>query len=138
MKKSKTADTAVNDNETVIRLHAEDLDVSKQKVVTGQVRISKVTHESEAIVDEDLADERVEITREPVGKQIEAMPQVRTEGDVTIIPVVEEVVVVERRLLLKEEIRVRRVRETRRFQESVKVKRQEAVVTRNPSTDTNS
>ena len=46
------------------------------------------------------------------------------------MPVVEEVVVVERRLLLAEEIHVRRVRTTRQHVETVQLRRQEALVTR--------
>lgn len=35
-------------------------------------------------------------------------PEIRTEGDVTIVPVLEEVLVVEKRLVLKEELHIRR------------------------------
>ena len=42
----------------------------------------------------------------------------------------------ERRLLLKEEVRVRRIPETQRYQERVVVRKQEAVITRLPA-DTN-
>ena len=38
------------------------------------------------------------------------MPTIREEGDTIVIPIVEEMLVIERRLLLKEEVRVRRVR----------------------------
>jgi stress response protein YsnF len=43
---------------------------------------------------------------------------------------VEERLVVDRELVLKEEIRVRRVRTTERYQEKVALRQQEAVVTR--------
>jgi uncharacterized protein (TIGR02271 family) len=49
-----------------------------------------------------------------------------------VIPIVEEVLVIERRLLLKEVVRVRRVRSTERHQESVTLRHHEAVVTRLP------
>lgn len=130
---------AVPDSETVLHLHAEEAAVSKEQIVTGRVRVSTVTREREAVVDEPLAHQRVEIHREPVGKQIASVPDVRTEGDVTIVPVVEEVLVVERRLLLKEEVHVRRVRETERFQDHVTLRSQEAVIDREqPSGDTDS
>jgi len=60
------------------------------------------------------------------------MPAVREEGDTIIVPIVEEVLVIERRLFLKEEVRIRRVRSTERHQESVIIRHQEAVVTRLP------
>ena len=85
------------------------------------------------ITGEDLLREHVEIETVPVGRQIDAMPVVREEGDTTVIPVVEEVVVVERRLMLKEEVRIKRVRTTERHQERITLRRQEAVVTRSPA-----
>ena len=60
------------------------------------------------------------------------MPAIRQEGDVTIVPVVEEIVVVERRLMLKEELHVRRVRSTHRHEETVTLRYQEAEVVRRP------
>jgi stress response protein YsnF len=61
------------------------------------------------------------------------MPAIREEGDTIVIPIVEEVLVVERRLFLKEEVRVRRVSSTERHQESVTLRHHEAVVTRLPA-----
>jgi stress response protein YsnF len=51
----------------------------------------------------------VEIGRVPVGRPVDTMPPVRQEGDTTIVPVVEEIIVVGRRLILKEEVRIRRL-----------------------------
>jgi uncharacterized protein (TIGR02271 family) len=119
--------------DATVQLAAEELSVTKEKRVTGRVRISTVTREHEEVVDEDLLREHVEIETVPVGRQIDAMPVVREEGDTTVIPVVEEVVVVERRLMLKEEVRIRRVRTTERHQERVTLRHQEAVVTRSPA-----
>ena len=122
--------------DTVIPLHEEDLSVSKRQVVTGRVRVETVTREHEQLVDELLARERVEVERVAIGKPIEAVPAVRQDGDTTIIPVVEEVLAVERRLVLKEEIHIHYVRTTERHQEHVTLRRQEAVVTRLPSETT--
>ena len=51
------------------------------------------------------------------------------------MPVVEEVVVVERKLLLREEVHIRRVRATKQHVETVQLRQQEAVVTRTPACD---
>jgi uncharacterized protein (TIGR02271 family) len=118
------------EDDATLRLVAEELAVAKEKVETGRVRISTRTHEREALVDENLARERVEIETVPVGLRIAAIPEVRQEGDTTIVPVVEEILVVERHLILKEEIRIKRVRTTERHQEKVMLRHQEAVVTR--------
>ena len=129
---SRTEDDRTSDKtgETVIPLLAEEVAVSKQIVETGRVQVARITHEREQLIDELLAQETVEIDRTPIGRQIDAMPAVRDEGDTIVIPIVEEVLVIERRLLLKEEVRVRRVRSTERHQESVTLRHHEAVFTR--------
>jgi uncharacterized protein (TIGR02271 family) len=113
-----------------LQLFAEELSVSKETVETGRVRVATRTRERESLIDEDLARERVEIETVPIGLQIDAVPEVRLEGDTTIVPIVEEILVVERRLVLKEEVRIRRVRTTERHKETVMLRYQEAVVTR--------
>ncbi len=118
--------------ETVLPLLAEEVAVTKQVVETGRVQVARATHEREQLIDELLAHETVEIDRTQIGRQVDAMPAVREEGDTIVIPLVEEVLVVERRLFLKEEVRIRRVRTTERHQESVRLRHQEAVVTRLP------
>jgi len=75
----------------------------------------------------------VEIERTPMARHVEAMPAIREEGDTVVIPIVEEVLVVERRLFLKEEVRVRRVRSTEIHQETVTLRHHEAVVTHLPA-----
>ena len=118
--------------DTMIPLHEEEISVSKRQVVTGRVRVETVTREHEQLVDAQLVRERVEVERVAIGKPIDAIPAVRQDGDTTIIPVVEEILVVERRLVLKEEIHIHRVRTTEQHQERVTLRRQEAVVTRLP------
>jgi uncharacterized protein (TIGR02271 family) len=131
---SRTDDDRAPDqtSETALPLLAEEVSVSKQVVETGRVQVSRVTHEREQLIDELLAHETVEIDRTPIGRHVDTMPAVRNEGDTVVIPIVEEVLVIERRLLLKEEVRVRRVRSTERHQESVTLRHHEAVVTRLP------
>ncbi len=92
-------------NDAKLQLLAEELSVTKETLEAGRVRISTTTHEREALIDEDLARERIEIETVPIGRRIDAVPEMRQERDTTIIPVVGEVLVVERRLMLKEENR---------------------------------
>lgn len=120
----------------VLRLHAEEVQVSKEQVEIARVDVSTRTKTREVQVSEELAREGVEVTTVPVGRRIDAVPAIRQEGDVTIVPVVEEVVVVERRLMLKEELHVRRVRSTHRHEETVTLRYQEADVVRRPADST--
>ena len=58
------------------------------------------------------------------------MPPVRREGDVVIVPVMEEVLVVEKRLMLKEELHIR-IDVTRREEtRTVRLRREHAEIDR--------
>ena len=122
-------DTDPDPSTLTLPLYAEALVVARRQT-HSTVRVATVTHEHEQLVDEALTHERVEIEHVPIGRTVETVPPVREEGDTTILPVVEEVVVVERRLVLKEEIRIRRLRSTERHQETVTLRTQDAVITR--------
>lgn len=113
-----------------IPLHTEEISIQRQQVANATVQVSTVTREQEQFVDQELTHERIEIERLPIGRQIDAVPSVREEGDTTILPVVEEIVVVERRLILKEEVHIRRVQVTEHHRETVMVRQQDAVITR--------
>lgn len=117
-------------DQVVVPLSAEEVSVTKRRVVTGQVKVGTITKESEQLIEELLEHEHIEIERTAIGKQVDKAPPVREEGDTLIIPILEEIAVVERRLLLKEEVRVRRTREKQPYQERVVVRKQEAVITR--------
>ncbi len=122
-------DTDTDPRTLTLPLYAEALVVSRRRM-HSTVRVATVTREHEQLVDEALTHERIEIEHVPIGRTVEAVPPIREEGDTTIFPVVEEVVVVERRLVLKEEIRIRRLRSTERHQEAVMLRTQDAVITR--------
>jgi len=113
-----------------VPLHTEEVTVQKLRVANETVRVSTVVREQEQLVDEELTHERVEVERVPIGRPVDVAPPVREEGDITIISVVEEIVVVERRLILKEEVRIRRVFVSGRHRETVMVRKQDAVITR--------
>ena len=124
--------------EVVIPLHAEELVVSRRKVDSARVRVATVTREVEKLVQEEFVREHAEIERTVIGRIVDAVPPVREEGDVTVIPVVEEVIVVQRKILLKEEIRVRRARTAEQHVETVVLRQQEIEITRTPLSGQNS
>jgi stress response protein YsnF len=126
---ARDRDQSRND-QVLVPLHAEEVSVAKRRVVTGRVKVSTVTRQHEEFVEEMLERDHVEVERVPVGREVDNVPPVREEGDTLIVPIVEEIVVVERRLRLKEEVRIRRTRETQPYKERVVVRKQEAVITR--------
>jgi stress response protein YsnF len=128
--------TSSKEEPTRIPLHEEQVELGRRLRVTGRVTVRTETEESEQLIDELVAREHADIERVPVERQVDAVPEVREEGDTIIVPVVEEVLVVERRLILKEEVRIRRVRETEKHRETVTLRKQRAVITRVPVDET--
>ena len=125
-----TALVLPNSEDALLQLYAEEVSVARRKVERGGVRVRIQTKMREHFVDEVLTHERVEMERVAIGRPVDVAPPVREEGDTTVISVVEGVVVIERRLVLKEEIRLRRVRTTERHRESVMLREQESLIER--------
>ncbi|MBO1904239.1 YsnF/AvaK domain-containing protein [Microvirga sp. 3-52] len=117
-------------SEEVIPLVDETAAIGKQQVVTGRVRVRTVTDTIEEVAQADLLREDVEVTRVPIDRVVDAPPQIRTDGDVTIVPVLEEVLVVEKRLVLKEELHIRRRIATETVEVPVTLRKQRAIVER--------
>jgi uncharacterized protein (TIGR02271 family) len=107
---TRSAHEAHHPEPLVVPVLVEELEVQKRVVETGKVRLTKVVHERETLVDEPLLRDEVEVTRVPIQRVVEAPPPVREDNGMTIIPVVEEVLVVEKRWMLREEIHIRKQR----------------------------
>jgi uncharacterized protein (TIGR02271 family) len=99
-------------------------------VETGRVRIRKMVHEHEEIVDPPLWRDEVVIERVPINRVVEGPMSVRSEEDTLIIPVLEDVLVIEKRLLLKEEVRITKRRVETHTPQRVTLRREEAAVER--------
>jgi len=94
----------------IARQEQEEAVVSKHEVETGRVRIRKTVRERREVVDQPLFREEIEVRRVPADRMLDAPLEVRQEGDTTIVPVMEEVLVVHKRLRLKEELHITRRR----------------------------
>ncbi|MEX2673168.1 MAG: YsnF/AvaK domain-containing protein [Phycisphaeraceae bacterium] len=118
-------------DEQVIPLAEEQLRISRKAVPTGKVIVEKTVHEWEEVVDEPTLHEDVEVKRFPIGEYVEETLPIRQEGDTTIVPLYEEVVVVKKRLRLKEEVHItRRQRREHREPQRVVLRREEASIHR--------
>lgn len=93
-----------------VPLHEEVLEAATHKVERGRLRIhktvEKVPYEEAVTVGRD----DVSVDRVAVGQLVDRAPQPRWEGDTLIVPLVEEVLVVEKRLRVREELRITRAR----------------------------
>ena len=105
----------------------------KRAVETGRVRVSTRTETVDEVLRETLHTDMVGVTRVPIDRVIaegEVPPTTRMENGVTIIPVLEEVLVVEKRLVLKEEVHIRQTTSGEAVEVPVTLRRQHAVVER--------
>ena len=116
--------------EAVLRLAEETLKVGKRVVETGRVRVRRTTTEKVQKVNVPLSSDSYEVTRVPIDKEVKKAPPVRETRTEIIIPVVEEVLVVERRLVLREELHIRKVHSVERHTEEITLRVQKATVER--------
>jgi stress response protein YsnF len=98
--------------------------------------VQTLTDTAEELAKATLKSDTVEVTRVPVHKVVEAAPEIRTEGNVTIVPVLEEVLVVTKQLVLKGELHIRRRVETETVEVPVSLRKQRAIVEREASDGT--
>jgi uncharacterized protein (TIGR02271 family) len=121
--------------EAVIPVIEEAVNVDKQWVETGRVRITRRSREEEQVINAVALHEEVDVQRVPINQPISGPVDARYEGDTLVIPVVEEVVVVEKRLVLKEELRVTRRRVETPVEQPVTVRKDEVIVEHLPLDD---
>jgi len=118
--------------EFVVPILEEEARVEKRRVTTGKVRIRSVVEDVEEIAQATLEEETVDIARVPVDRIVDEVPAVRTENGVTIVPLLEEVLFVEKRLVLKEELHIRRRVSSETVEVPVTLRKERAVVERVP------
>lgn len=118
------------DDAAVVPVIEEELRVGKRVVETGRVRVTKSVSEREELLDVPLMREEFDVEHVPVNEYVDGPVLPWHDGDTLVVPVLEEVLVVEKRLLVREELRITRrkteERETRRvtlLSEDVSVER---------------
>lgn len=114
----------------------EELDVTRETVETGRLRIRVHTTERDEAVQMPLESEEYVVERVAVGRPVDRPAEVRQEGDVTIVPVHAEEIVVSRRLVLKEELHVRRRTLRHHATRHVSLRSQDVDVVREPPGET--
>jgi stress response protein YsnF len=98
----------MSDDVQRIPIVEEQARVTKRVVDIERVSVRTRPEEQDVVVREHLSREHVDVVRVAVDREIFEVPAIRTEGDVTIVPVVEERLVVEKRLFLVEELHLHR------------------------------
>jgi uncharacterized protein (TIGR02271 family) len=111
-----------------LNVYEEQAQVDKKIVEKGKVRIVKKVATNDEKINVDLKSEDVEVERVPVNKYVDSAPDVRYEGNTTIIPVIKEVAVVEKKIVLVEEIRITKKINSSEEERTIPLKKEEIIV----------
>ena len=125
-----------NENAQVFPVVEETLSVGKREVLTGQVRFRTEVTERMETVDVPLIRTEVSTRRVEVNQFVDAPPAVRYEGDTMIVSILEEVLVVEKRLRVKEEVYITQVQTEHHAPQTVTLRAETLVEERLPAEDT--
>lgn len=119
-------------NSATIPVFEEQLRVDKSERDADRVLIRTIVSERTEYADLELKRSDLIVERIPINRVVNAAPSVRQDGDTVIVPVIEEIMVVEKQLLLKEEIRVRQQPVVQHVREPVVLRTEEVSVSRQP------
>ena len=123
--------STVPGEQVIIPVVHEQVSIDKKVVETGKVHISKVVYEDVERYNIPYIEENISVERVPKNELLDSVPPaVRYEDDVMIIPVLKEVAVVEKRIMLVEELRVTKSRTEKTQAHDVSLRKEEVQVKR--------
>lgn len=125
--------SARQDGTFVLPVVQEEVHVGVRQVDSGcGVRIHKTVSEQAYHIDETLLRDAVSVRRVPVDKivSLAEAPVARQEGDTWIVPILEEILVVEKRLRIKEEVHIQRSAQAEPYSETVMLRSEHIAVER--------
>lgn len=99
-------------SERTIPIIEEQVQITKVKETQGTVRVQKSVEQLPFQEIVELNREEITVERIPVNREISSIPEIQYDDDVTIIPVVREVPVVVKKLMLVEEVHIRKITTT--------------------------
>lgn len=113
-------------------LAEEQATISKQRKVHSRISLTRSTQQVEKLLETELTHEHVEIEHVPMNYQVadDYSSEIRQEGDVFIIPVIEEQVEIITKRVLKEEIHIHKHTSKEEFQQKVTLRNQEVKITK--------
>ena len=117
-----------NDVVAVIPVIQETIRVEKREFESGRVVVHKTVTERDEVVEILLRQQDLSVERVPIGRVVLEAPQTRQEGDLLIVPILEEVLVVEKRLVLKEELHIRKQSSERTEQKTVRLRSEQVEI----------
>ncbi|MBV9826486.1 MAG: DUF2382 domain-containing protein [Alphaproteobacteria bacterium] len=125
-----------------------DVRPAKISVLEETFRVNKSVRDADRLLINTSVEERTEfadielrigdalIERVPINEIVDVAPGMREEGDTIIVPILEEIMVVEKRLVLKEEIHIRRREVVQHVREPVQLRSETVSLERAPLSPT--
>lgn len=128
---SKKISSNLNNQETLtIPVIQEVLDIQKELVETEVFRINKTVTERDELIEHLLSKENADIERLAVGREVSETRPSYYENETLVIPLYEEIMVVEKRIILREEIRITMNNKEEHYQQKVTLRTEEATIER--------
>ncbi|MBT1702132.1 YsnF/AvaK domain-containing protein [Chryseosolibacter indicus] len=114
---------------TTIPVVEERLRVGAEVVETGSVRLKKDVEEKEVVIDASLAHDHITIERVKINRPVATPPPaVRYEGNTMIVSVLKEEVVVQKQLVLVEELHISKESVQEHSETPVKLRREKVSI----------
>lgn len=126
----------IDNRDRIIPLLEEQLNVTKTQVVTDQLRVSTAVEERDVLIEDVVERGGLHVERIEVERLVAEAPEPRQEGDTLIVSIVEERLIVEKRLFVIEELHITRTSTIERvaFPETIRTMRATVEHASTPST----
>jgi len=122
--------TPVSKKEIRIPVVAEQVEADAKQVVTGRVRVNKTVHSRDEVIEQPLHREDVDVRRVIKNEIVDGPIPIRYSGDTTIVPVVKEVLKIEKQWVLTEEIHIVKRRSQETSAQTVRLLEEQATIER--------
>jgi stress response protein YsnF len=116
--------------EYVVPVVNEEVHADAIPVQTGGVRVTKHVEGHDEILEQELRRGRVEIKRVKTDRVVDGPQQVQRVGNTLVVPVVSEVLSVQKQWVVTEEIHITQIEELETVQQKVRVNEEQAEVER--------
>ncbi len=123
-----------NHEEVKIPVTREELHAETVPVVTGGIRVTKSVQTHDEIVEQELRKSHANVKRIKTDRIVDGPQSPHREGNTLIVPVVSQVLRIEKQWVVTEEIHITEIEEREAVRQRVPVNREEARVERLDST----
>ena len=124
--------------EITIPVINEELHIDKEVIESGKIRIIKKVNEEKSTVEVPIKHTEVNVERKPINEYVNEHHQaIRYEGDTMIVSVLKEVVVVQKKILLVEELHINKTQKQEIHTEEVTLKSENVLIERSDNKNDN-